>query len=707
MNISFNWLKELINIRLSAEETAKALTRVGLAVEGIHPHKDDLILDIDLTSNRPDCLSHRGVARELQAITGDHLGAETQRSGVDASSPTVDAIPYPAALAAEFVQIENPELCHRFTARIIKDVKIGPSPQWLIDRLEALGERSINNVADITNYVMLELGQPMHAFDLDKLAENRIIVRTARPGETIKTLDEVDRKLDETMLAICDAEKPVAIAGVMGGFDSGITESTINVLLEVAYFKRESIRATSRKLNLATEASYRFERGVDINNLIRASNRATELICELAGGTADSIIDTYPTHAEVISVSSPDISSATKRLTGLEVSLVECSRILSALGIEEEPNKDKDRDLRSAVFSVPSWRYDVALEEDLVEEIARHFGYENIKDELPPAYGAGEYQPTEDRERRIRTILSDLGFDEALSYSFIDAKYDGRFELIKGLVNDDLSEPFVTLRDSVIEGAVRMRPTLLPGLLEAVRLNFNHQRRDLGLFEIGKTFFAVGDGGLPKERKLFTMVITGSEIFEGRETPGKPVDFYDIKGALEAALSGAGVFELEYRPDEIQHLQNGQSASVWIHGSQIGSIGRLNEEICSDYKFKQAIYVAEIDLEAVLSQKADQAIYTPLPRFPAIVRDVSFAVSRGITFADIRDAALSERPEILEGVGFVDIYEGKGIDDDKRSLTIRFIYRSHERTLAETDVDSVHSERVALIEKMIGIRQRF
>lgn len=707
MNISYNWLKELINIRLSAEETAKALTRVGLAVEGIHPYKDDIIFDIDLTSNRPDCLSHLGVARELQVITGSRVTSEAQRSGVDLSSATADAVPYPVALAHEVVQIEAPELCHRFTARLVKGVKIGPSPQWLVDRLEALGERSINNVADITNYVMLELGQPMHAFDLDKLTENRLVVRTARPGETITTLDEIDRKLDETMLAICDAEKPVAIAGVMGGFESGITDSTTNVILEVAYFKRENIRQTSRKLNLATEASYRFERGVDINNLIRASNRAAELICQLAGGTADNIIDLYPTRKEVVFVSSPDISSATKRLTGLEVSLVECSRILSALGIEEEPAKDSDRDLRSAVFSVPSWRYDVAIEEDLVEEIARHFGYENIKDALPPAYGAGEYQPTEHRERRIRSILSDLGFDEALSYSFIDAKYDSKFELVEGLVNENLSEPFITLRDSIIEGAVRMRPTLLPGLLEAIRLNFNHQRRDLGLFEIGKAFFAVGDGELPKERRLFAMVITGSEVFEGRETPGKPVDFYDIKGALEAALSCAGVFALEYKPDKIQHLQNGQSASIWAHGDRIGSIGRLNEEICSDYKFKQAIYVAEIDLEAVLSQKPDQAAYTPLPRFPAVIRDVSFAVSRDIAFADIRDAAMSEGPEILESVDFVDLYEGKEIGEDKRSLTIKFSYRSPERTLTETDVDSVHRELIALIEKTFSIRQRF
>ncbi len=289
--------------------------------------------------------------------------------------------------------IEAPELCNRFTARIIKNVKIGPSPQWLVDRLEAIGERSINNVADITNYVMHELGQPMHAFDLDKLAGGRIIVRRAKDGETITTLDEVDRTLNESMLAICDGERPAAVAGIMGGLASSISEDTVNVLLEVAYFNRENIRATSRKLNLATEASYRFERGVDVENLVNASNRATQLICDLADGTAGDLIDLYPVASTVKSVESNDISGAVTRLTCLNVPEKDCVRILSALGIQPTDSA-KDLDSTSREFLSPSWRHDIAIEEDLVEEIARHAGYENIGTELPPAYGAGEYQAT-------------------------------------------------------------------------------------------------------------------------------------------------------------------------------------------------------------------------------------------------------------------------------------------------------------------------
>ncbi|MGI8670824.1 MAG: phenylalanine--tRNA ligase beta subunit-related protein, partial [Aridibacter sp.] len=281
MKISYNWLKDLIDIDLSAENLAEKLTLVGLELDGMHETADDFVLDIETTSNRGDCLSHLGVAREISLITDKKLKLNDYENSLTTNE--------------NLVIIEDMDVCHRFTARIIKNVKIGASPEWLVKRLEAIGERSINNVADITNYVMHELGQPMHAFDFKKLAENRIVVRRAKTGEKITTLDEFESKLDETMLMICDAEKPVAVGGVMGGFESSITEDTTEVLLEVAYFDADSIRQTSRKLNLTTEASYHFERGVDIENLIRASNRATELICELAGGTAEDFADVYPT----------------------------------------------------------------------------------------------------------------------------------------------------------------------------------------------------------------------------------------------------------------------------------------------------------------------------------------------------------------------------------------------------------------------------
>ena len=696
MNISYNWLKDLIEIDLAPELLAEKLTRVGLAVEGVHPHGDDYVLDIDLTSNRPDCLSHLGVARELRVITGNEI-----KTGNYQPEP-----PYPAALASGIVKIEDPDLCHRFTARVINNVKIGPSPEWLVKRLEAIGERAINNVADITNYVMHELGQPMHSFDLDKLAENRIVVRRAMAGEKIKTLDEVERRLDETMLAICDAEKPVAVAGVMGGFSSGISEQTANVLLEVAYFKRESIRHTSRTLNLTTEASYRFERGVDVQNLINASNRATDLICELAGGERGEFIDVYPTPFIAKEMESSDISGAVKRLTGLEVNTQECVRILNALGILAKEQSQIENRI-SNVFVSPSWRHDIAIEEDLVEEVARHVGYENIADELPPAFGAGEYQPNEMRKAHLRQSLTDLGFDEAISYSFIDTSFDEPFETVPGVIDDTTDEKFVTLQDSVIEGAVRMRPTLLPGLLDAVRTNFNHHRRDISLFEIGKAFGARGgEDHLPYERELFSLVVTGGEKLEERATPLRQLDFFDAKGALESALDAAGVSGVEVTTEDVKHLRNGQAAAVLLNGKNVGFLGRLSDEIAASYKFRQPVFVAEVDLQTLLAANTMPVVYRPLPKYPAIVRDVSLLARRNISFGEIHDAIVDQGVELLRKVEFVDVYEGKGMADDERSITIRLTYRNDERTLVEQEVDELHQQIIARLESEIAVKQR-
>ncbi|HEX8287456.1 MAG TPA: phenylalanine--tRNA ligase subunit beta [Pyrinomonadaceae bacterium] len=687
MNISYNWLKDLIEIDLSPRELAGKLTGVGLAVEGIHEVGGDYVFDIDLTSNRPDCLSHLGVAREVGAITNAELRVTNDESQNSENQNR------------NLVTIEDSDLCPRFTARIIRNVKIAPSPDWLVKRLEAVGERSINNVADITNYVMHELGQPMHSFDLNKLTENRIVVRRARSGETIKTLDEVERRLDETMLAICDAEKPVAVAGVMGGFDSSITDETTDVLLEVAYFKRESIRQTSRKLKLSTEASHRFERGVDIENLIRASNRATELICELADGEAGEFVDVYPVKFAPNEIESKDIQPAVKRLTGLEVEKEEILRILSALGIERK---------NETVYLSPSWRHDIAIEEDLVEEVARIVGYDKIGEELPAARSAGEYQPTEPRKKELRKTLADFGFDEAISYSFIDLRFDDTFELVSGLIDENAEEKFVTLQDSIIEGAVRMRPSLLSGLLDAVRTNINHQRRDVKLFEIGKVFAAkTGEENLPLEKELFSIALTGGEISGNRAMTVKELDFYDLKGAVEAALEAVGFDSADFSAEDVKHLRKGQSAAVSVGGKKIGYFGRLNDEIASGYKFKQPVFVAELDLQAVLAENLPAVLYHPLPKYPSITRDVSLLVKRSVSFAEIRDSVIEQNVEICRNVSFVDVYEGKGVADDERSITIRLEYRSDERTLIDEEVDSVHNQIISSLESKTGARQRF
>ncbi len=693
MNISYNWLKDLVETNLPPEDLAKKLTDAGLAVEGIHAIGDDSVFDIDLTSNRGDCLSHLGVAREISVIADCGLRIADFKSEKNPQSQ----IPNP-----QLVSIEDADLCHRFTARVIRGVKIGPSPEWLVKRLEAVGERSINNVADITNFVMHELGNPMHSFDFNKLAGNRINVRRARAGETIKTLDEVERPLDETMLAICDAEKPVAVGGVMGGFDSSITAETTDVLLEVAYFKRESIRQTSRKLKLSTEASHHFERGVDIENLVRASNRATAMICELAGGTAGEFVDVYPTKFAQSMIESRDIQFAVKRLTGLDVKYEEIIRILNALGVSSKINPD------GRIFTAPTWRHDLNIEEDLVEEVARVVGYDNIGEELPPSFSAGEYQPNEIRKFHMRKTLSNLGFDEALSYSFIDSKHDEIFALVPEFVHENLDEKFVTLKDSIIEGAVRMRPSLLSGLLDAVRTNLNFQNRNLRLFELGKVFSASNkENELPNERELFALVVTGSEEFEGKAMANREFDFYDAKGALESAIDATGAPHLIFKAADAKHLRKGQSAEIIMNEKTVGTIGRLSDEIAQNYKFRQPVFVAEIDLDSVLAEKEQAVLYHPLPVYPSVERDVSVMVKRNISFAEIRQAIESEGFELLRCIEFVDVYEGKGVADDERSLTIRFVYRSGERTLIEAEVESVHGKILNVLEAKFGARQRF
>ncbi len=692
MDISYNWLKDLVKTNLSPPDLAVELTKVGLAVEVIHEKDDDFVFDIDLTSNRSDCLSHLGVAREVTAITN----CELRITNYEDQKPKTEE--------QNLVKIHDEDLCHRFTARIIKNVKVAPSPDWLKKRLEAVGERSINNIADITNYVMLELGQPMHAFDLNKLAENRIVVRRARKGETITTLDEVERKLDETMLAICDAEKPVAVAGVMGGLDSSISDETTDVLIEVAYFKRENIRQTSRKLNLSTEASYRFERGVDIENLIRASNRATELICELTGGEAGEFADVYsikftPNEIESKDIQSKDIQYAVKRLTGLEVEKKEISRILNALGITQKSE---------TIYFSPSWRHDIAIEEDLVEEVSRIYGYDKIAEELPPSSSAGEYQPNEVRKLHLRQTLVNAGFDEAISYSFIDTRNDEKFDLIPNFVDEKLDEKFISLRDSIIEGSTRMRPSLLSGLLDAVRANFNHQRRDVKLFELGKVFSASPEeNDLPNERELFALVLTGSETLQNKAMPLREYDFFDAKGALEIAANALNIPALEFNAATAKHLQKGQSAEVLLNGKKVGTIGRLSDEIAQGYKFRQPVFIAEVDLQNLLEAKELDVLYKPLPIFPSIVRDVSLLAKRSVGFADIKKTIETESFKLLRKVEFVDVYEGKGMADDERSMTIRLAYRSDERTLLEEEIEKIHAGILQNLEQKLDAKRRF
>jgi phenylalanyl-tRNA synthetase beta chain len=576
-------------------------------------------------------------------------------------------------------------------------VKIGPSPDWLAKRLETIGQRPINNVADITNYVLHELGQPLHAFDFAKLGGHRIVVRRAAPGEKLKTLDGVERTLTGDMLVIADAKKAVALAGIMGGEESEISTETTDVLIESAYFDPNSVRQTARQLGMDTEASRRFERGADCEGVLRAQQRCVELICELAGGVAtEDAIDVY---LQPLSERTVDLRpQRVTELTSLTVEPTEIVRILTGLGFEQ-----KEQAGGRMSFNVPSWRIDVEQEEDLVEEVARHTGYDKIGSELPPSSSSGEYQPSEMKQRSLRRALNAFGFDEAINFSFI--QQDARFELIPSLMGHENDQP--QLANPIIEDAAWMRSTLLPGLLNAVRHNLNHGIRDVRLFEIGRIFSIFKAGELPQETLALGIVATGGALEEDRAQSERELDFFDLKGAVEAAVDWMNLSRLTFAQASAQHLRVGQSAQIKSgDGTSIGTIGRLNESIAASYKFRQPVYVLELDLSALLSGPAKLIQYSPLPRYPSVTRDISLLVNRNVNLDEIFAAVNNQQVGDCRSVKLVGTFEGGNIPPSKRSVTLRLEYRSDERTLRDEEVEEYHSRLTSRLLDTFGAQQR-
>jgi phenylalanyl-tRNA synthetase beta chain len=690
MLISYNWLRELTGTKLDPQEVRERLTNVGLAVDVVQERGGDFVLDVEVPSNRGDCLSHVGIARELAVIEKSQIpDSKFQIGSTEDKSSDLTA-----------VEILDADLCPRYAARVIRGVKIAPSPEWLTKRLETLGQRPINNVADITNYVLHELGQPLHAFDLAKLRDHRIVVRRAAQGELIKTLDGVERKLDGDMLVIADALRPVAVAGVMGGEDSEISNTTRDVLIESAYFDPASVRRTSKLLGLHTEASHRFERGVDPEGVMRAQERCVALITEIAGAVAtEAALDVYPKPlpARVVELRPERVET----ITGLQVETEEMLRILTGLGFRRGELREKTS--AELAFTIPSWRHDVAIEEDLVEEVARHTGYDKIRTELPPASLAGEYHSSETRKRALRRALSGRGFDEAISLSFVESTDE--FELIPDFAARGPAG-LITLANPIVEGAAQMRQTLLPGLLDSIRHNLNHGIRDVSLFETGRVFAVSEPGQLPREREALGLTGTGGAMEANRAEAERELDFFDLKGALASAVEAMNLPRLDFEMAPVKHLRPGQSAAISINGKRVGSIGRLAEKLSGAYKFRQPVFAAEVDLTALLEIKELPVLYSPLPRFPSIVRDVSLLVDRKLTVAALLRAAQDQRALHCIGAKFIGAYEGAGIPDKKRSVTLRMEYRADDRTLRDEEVDAIHWSLVKALQEQFAAEVR-
>ena len=669
MKISYNWLKEFVDVSVDAQTLGKSLTNVGLALEFIEEKGDDTVLELDVTTNRPDCLSHLGVAREAAAIYGIPL-RKPRFQFKEAEKHTSDSFS---------ISIEDPALCGRYCARYIQGVKIGPSPDWLRKRLEALGIRSINNVADITNYVMMELGHPMHAFDADKLDGQQIVVRRGAIDEKLTTLDGVERQLHPGILVIADAKKPVALAGIMGGGETEITSSTTNVLLESAYFDPNSIRKTARTLAMTTEASYRFERGADIEMASFAADRAAAMIHELAGGEIlKGVIDVYPGKPKPVQLTLR--RSRIASVLGAPVEDAAVNRIFERLEFKPTQNS------QGWTVDLPTFRIDLAGEEHLLEEIARHYGYDKFPSTLPPSRGIGALLPHERSTRQLRGTLSAAGYSEIYTYSFSNQELEKRFY-------PDI-EP-VRLRNPMSEEATILRTSLIPGMLTTLQWNLNRGVRSLQLYELSKVYW---NGG---ERRTLILGGCGNLKDPGVHEPSREFDFFRLKGDIEEILQQFHM-PLRITTDNIpKYYHPGRFARV----GHLAIFGELHPAYAEPFKFRQRVYLAEVDVELLMGSAASRQI-EQIPRFPAIKRDFSLLLDKGTQYAAVQrtiiDAGISE----LARLEPFDRLESGPFSEGKYSLSVSVVYQSAERTLTDAEVDDFDKRILKNLEERLGAQLR-
>ena len=644
---------------------------------------DDVVFELEITPNRPDCLSLIGVAREIRAETGNPLKLPTvdlQESGINIRDLTS-------------VTIGAPDLCPRYAARVIQGVKVAESPAWLRQRLESVGIGVINNIVDATNFVLMEYGQPLHAFDYHKLAENRIVVRRARDNEQITALDEVARELTSDMLVIADAEKPVALAGIMGGYDSEITETTCDVLLESAYFNPLSIRATAKALGISTEASYRFERGADPGAVLAALDRAAQLIAELTGGTiCDGIVDVYPGQQSLT-----EIQLRPERVNfvlGTTIETAEMVQILDRLGF--------DVDITGKVYQVvvPTFRSDVTREIDLIEEIARVYGYDNIPTTLPKGdIPVPAPTPKTEARRRIKHFLLAAGMMEAVNYSFCDPNC---FDKIR-LNADDPLRNTLQLRNPLSPEMSVLRTTLTPGLLENAQHNRNHQIDTIALFEIGGVFVHDGE---EKEPERVTGVLAG-QIGEGvYSDPYRHPDFFDIKGLVEGMLEVCGVVDWTLQKTDAPTFHPGRNAEVLLGDRRIGVFGEVHPEVLENYDLPYKAYLFEFDLEGLADAATFAKRFEPISIYPKVARDLAIVVDKE-TLSDMPTGLIyTTGGDAVDSVRLFDVYEGEQVPEGKKSLAYTITYHSATETLTDKAVNTLHDEVVKCLNRELGAELR-
>ncbi len=639
----------------------------------------DTVFEIGLTPNRPDCLSFIGIAREIAPMVG-RIGRPVTLPAITLTESS-DRIENFTSVA-----IDAPDLCPRYAARLVTDITVAPSPFWLQDRLLSIGLKPVNNIVDITNFVMLETGQPLHAFDFDVLAENRIVVRTAKDGEPFKTLDGKERILTDDTLMICDGEKPVAVAGVMGGLNSEIENTTTRVLIESAYFNPISIRKTAKRLALNTDASHRFERGVDPEGTITALNRAAWLMAEISGGKlARGIIDEYPVPSSVSPIS---LSTAkTNAYLGTALSREEMAEYLASVEFKVET---VDPDTLSVLR--PTFRVDVSRPEDLMEEVARLWGYNNIKTTFPKISGVTNLPSQSVKlKEKIKDLMTGYGFSESISYSFMAKDACDRLNLAE----TDHRRNILDILNPISEELAVMRTTLIPGLLEAMRKNLSHQIKTLRLFELGKIFISNGQDRQPTETEMLAGLWTGDRQEITWHDKPETCDFFDLKGVVEDLfhhfdLSNAVFSKID--PLMCPFTRPGRTARILINDEAIGIIGEVAPDILATFNLRQPAFIFEINATRLMPLIPDTKTFTPIPKFPFTDRDITLIVDNHIQAGDILDNVRLFKENLMEDIRVLDVYSGEPIPAGKKSISLRVVYRSFMETLSDQQVNGVHQQ---------------
>jgi phenylalanyl-tRNA synthetase beta chain len=669
----------------------------------------DVVYDLEITPNRPDWNSVIGIAREIAAVTGNKLkipdvgGASVPASRSLQSATTARQEPRPTSELVS-IRIEDAELCPRYTARVVKGVKIGPSPDWLRSTLEKVGIRSINNVVDVTNYVMMEIGQPLHAFDYHLIAKGKdgkptIVVRRANAGEKFRTLDNVERTLTNEMLLIADEQKGIALAGIMGGQNTEINNSTTDVLIESAYFSPTNIRRTSKALGLRSESSYRFERGADIGICDWASQRCVQLILDTAGGQlADGVVDAYPKPAEPKQITLRH--HKVNELLGIALKPEECEFYLGQLGLKTVGRKARpigaDTAPEPVALQIPTFRVDLKREVDLIEEIARLHGVEKIP-ATPPrgAIGANAFDSVHDEIAEARRILSGLGLNEAQGQTLVSSD---ECQVTSGEV--------VALANPLSSDMDVLRPGLLPGLIHSLRHNVSRKNYDVALFEIGRVFVQGGDAALRRpdnaarcpcqEERRVAVALTGQRqpLFWSGEDRDAKFDACDLKGLLEEFFEQFGLRGMTFnrRPESTALFL--ESAVISQGKNPLGEFGQLSPVLAKKYDLRDAVLLAELNLDLLLARRNPAKSFKPLPQFPAIRRDVAMIVPEATTHDAVLQVVKQTKPANLEAVELFDVFRGKNVPEGQKSLAYAFTYRAADKTLTDTEATAAHTKIV-------------